>query len=358
MVPSSDTDPPGPGSPAPGGDSGPPAPAGRARAAAGAAVAAALAVVLPLALLAHITALSSVLPTLLGLWAVGFPLAVYRARPADPRLVGSVLAIAGLALGVFSFVSGRFNGLTDEPYMMPHFVAPLLHGQDPYATLITVRYDQYGTTFVDTAPYVYLPLMLFLQPFLVPYPLYCLAAWAGTIVLVRHRPWALIALGQPYLALLAANGFNDFPVLLLLTIAFVGLGGRRQRWAEVLSLGLKQFANVVVVAYYLVKRDLKGALTAVGVTVAFTVPFLVWNAPAFVCRAVLLFPPGCGGMSSGILSHFNYWVWPVWVLGVFFGAFVDAARRWGRRSSATARAGGRRPDAPRGDRPAAGPPTV
>jgi hypothetical protein len=288
---------------------------------------ASVALVIPLVLLTHITALSAALPTVLGLWAVGFPLALYRLRPADPRLVGAALAVAGLALGVFSFVTGRFNGLTDEPYVMPHFVTPLLHGQDPYATVITVRYEQYGTAFVDTSPYVYLPLMIFLQPFVVAYQIYCLAAWAITVLLVRERPWALIALGQPYLALLAANGFNDFPVLLLLTAAFVGVEGRRQRWAELLALGMKQFANVAVVTYYLLRRDLGRALTAVGVSVAFVVPFLLWNPPAFVCRAVLLFPPGCGGSGSGVLSHFNYWVWPVWVLGVFFVPIIDAARR-------------------------------
>jgi hypothetical protein len=300
---------------------------------------AALALVVPLVLLAHITALHGSLPTILGVFALAFPVLVYWVRPQDPRLVGGALAVAGLALALVSFSTGWFNGLTDEPYMMPHFVGPLLHGQDPYATSITVRYVQYGTPFVDTATYVYLPVLLFLQPFVVPYQLYTIAAWAATAALLHRRPWALVAVSQPYLALLAASGFNDFPVLLLVTLALVGFEGRRQRWAEVLALGAKQFANVLVVAYYLVKRDVRRAAVAVAVSAAFALPFLVWNASAFVCRAVLLFPPGCGTSSSSVLSHFNYWIWPVWALGVYFGPLRDATRRLAGRLGRTANRG-------------------
>jgi hypothetical protein len=285
------------------------------------------ALAVPLALLAHITALSGFLPTVLGLWALGFPLSVYFSRLQNPVRLGWVLASTGLGLALFSFGTGRFNGLTDEPYMMPQFVGTLLHGHDPYSTAITVTYHQYGTAYTDTAVYSYLPLLLVLQPFVVSYRLYTIAAWAVTTYLVRRRPLAFIAIGQPYLALLAASGFNDFPVLLLLTLGFVGIGGRRQYWAEVLSLGTKQFANVVVVGYYLVKREVGRALLALGISVAFVVPFLLWNPGAFVCRAVLLWPPVCGSSAGPPLSHFNYWVWPVWVVGLYF----EPIRGWGRR---------------------------
>jgi len=283
--------------------------------------------IVPIALLAHITALAVVLPTVLGLWAVGFPMLVFAARVREPRTLGAVLALVGLALAVLSIGTGWFNWLTDEPYMMPHFLDPLLRGQDPYSTAITVTYRQYGTGFTDTATYSYLPLLLVLQPFVVSYKFFTVAAWATTAFLVRRRPWALVAIGQPYLALLAASGFNDFPVVLLLTLGLVGVAGRRQLWAEVLSLGAKQFANVVVVAYYLAKREVVRALVAVGISVAFVVPFLLWDPSSLVCRAVIVWPPVCGASSGPPFSHFNYWIYPVWVVGVFFEPLRERARR-------------------------------
>jgi len=129
---------------------------------------------------------------------------------------------------------------------------------------------------------------------------------------------------------MAASGYNDFPVLLLLTVAFVGLWGRRQRWAQLLALGAKQFANAIVVVYYLVRRDWKNALVTIGVSAAFILPFVVWSGPTVLCPTVFanrLASCPSGGAAQYLL---NYALWPVWALAVFFPAIVLETRRSAR----------------------------
>lgn len=272
--------------------------------------------------------ISDATPTILGLWALIYPLYVYRLRLLRLSSFGLIVAGASITVAFVSIATGWGNGMTDEPYSMPAFIQPLLHGQNPYITPIYVTYNQYGTIFhLGPTKYVYLPLLIFLQPFIgagtlyagTVYKIYVVLTWAATLYLVRKNAFAVVAIGQPYMALLAASGFNDFVVLLLLTFAVVGVQGKRQRWAEILALGCKQFANVFVVIYWAVKRDWRNVTIALVVSVAWVVPFLLWDPSAFLCDAILLSPSGCGGASGGgVLLHLNYWAWPVWILGVFF----------------------------------------
>lgn len=279
--------------------------------------------------------------TFLGIWALFYPLGIYRLRRVSLASLASFVAFAGLALALVSIATGWGNGLTDEPYAMPYFLGPLLSGHDPYATPIFVTYDQYGTVFhLGPVRYIYLPVLLVFQPFVggasgYGYKLFAVAAWALTVYLVRKTPFAVIVLSQPYLALLAASGFTDFPALLLLTVGFVGFSGKRQNWATYLALGAKQFANVFVALYYLLRRDWKNLGIAIGVSVGWVLPFFVWDPGAFFCGAVLGAQGGCGNASGpGFFLHLNYWVWPVWVLAIFFPSlrryyrrFVDRGRR-------------------------------
>lgn len=267
--------------------------------------------------------------TAAGLSGFAFAAAVYRARLTRLSSFARLLVVVALVLAVGSIVFGFFGGSTDEPAAMPVFIQPILHGQDPYATPVAIDYEWnsvlYGATHTPlSATYSYLPFLLFFQPFLVPYKWFALATWAVTVYLVRSRPMALVAIGQPYMALLSANGFNDFPALLLLTLALVGVAGSRRRWAEYLALGCKQFANFLVLAYYLIARDWRSALVTLGVSLAWVLPFLVWNPSAFLYRAVFFAGVGSGTGGGNLLNHVNYWAWPIWALGVYFGAF----RRW------------------------------
>ena len=295
-------------------------------------------VALPIGLLDVGQPLGDGLAVIVGLSALAVPLAWVALRL--DRLSWSAWAVVAPAFGlaVYSVVTGFHNGLTDEPYAMPAFAGPLLHGHNPYVDPVSITYNQYGTVYTIDPTYVYLPALIFLQPFVVSYRWFTVASWAVMVVLVRRRPVALVAVGQATLGLFAASGFNDFPVLLLLTLGTVGVEGHRQKWAEWLSLGCKQFANVFVIAYHAIRRDVRGVVTAVVVTVLFAVPFLLWNAGAFLCGAVILWPSSCGnGVTGGFFGHINYWAWPIWALGVFFEPLRAAVRRrLGRPAPASA----------------------
>jgi hypothetical protein len=262
----------------------------------------------------------------IGAFAIAFPVVVRRL--GVPRREGFVRFLLGIGIvfGIVSVLTGWGNGLTDEPFTTPRFVSLLWAHQDPYVVPLVFDYVQYGQTIHSYSIYPYLPLLMFLQIPGIDYKWFALACWVGMVLLVRRRFDAGIFLAQPYVAVMAASGYNDFPVLLLLTVAFVGLWGKRQRWAQLLALGAKQFANVIVLAYYAVRRDWKNVLVTAGVSAAFILPFVVWSGPLALCPSVfanrLAACPG-GGAAQYLL---NYALWPVWVLAIFYPAMLREFR--------------------------------
>ena len=262
----------------------------------------------------------------IGAFAIAFPVVVRRL--GVPRRDGFVrfLLAAGVVFGIVSILTGWGNGLTDEPFTTPRFVSLLWAHQDPYVVPLVFDYVQYGQTIHSYSIYPYLPLLMFLQVPGTDYKWFALACWVGTVLLVRKRFDAGIFLAQPYVAVMAASGYNDFPVLLLLTVAFVGLWGRRQRWAQLLALGAKQFANAIVLLYYLVRRDWKNVLVTLGVSAAFILPFVIWSGPTVLCPTV--FADRLSSCPSGGAAQYllNYAVWPVWVLAVFYPAMLQETR--------------------------------
>jgi hypothetical protein len=268
----------------------------------------------------------------LGAYALSFPVMVRRLEIPRRRGFVHFLLFAGLAFAVLSILTGWGNGLTDEPYTTPHFAGFLLAGHDPYTSPMTVAYDQYGRHLVSHSYYVYLPALMFLQVPGISYQWFSLACWALLVLLVRDRFDVATLLAQPYVMLVAASGYNDLVVLLLLSLGFVGLGGRRQKWAEWLSLGCKQFANAFVLLYYAVRRDWRNLLVTAGVSAAFVAPFLAWGGTAVACPAVFANRlPSCthGGGAQVLL---NYPVWAVWVVAVFYGSARTGLLAWlGRR---------------------------
>ncbi len=249
-------------------------------------------------------------------------LGIDRARDFVPFLVGF-----STIFGVFSYITGVANGLTDEAYTTPLYVSILVHGQNLYSIPLVVTYTQYGIHSTVSTYYSYLPLLTFLQiPFL-DYKLFCAVCWLGIVWLVRRDFYSAVALAQPFVGLLAFNGFNDFVPLLLLTAAFVGWNGRRQRWAQLVALGTKQFANVFVFVYHLLRRDWRNALLTAVFTLAFLVPFLIWDWHATLCQAVLYgLPAGCPGASHLLLFHIDYGLWPLWCAAVFYAPVLALLR--------------------------------
>ncbi|MFZ0891533.1 MAG: GtrA family protein [Thermoplasmata archaeon] len=269
----------------------------------------------------------------LGGFALMFPLTVrelgVRRRPSFIYF----LLGAGIAFAIVSILTGAGNGLTDEPYTTPRFVSVLLAHHDPYTYPLIFNYQQYGQTLHSESVYLYLPLLMFLQFPGVDYKWFALTMWALMVLVVRNRFDLGVWLAQPYFALMAASGYNDFPVLLLLTLAFVGFGTQRQKWAEYLALGCKQFANAIVLAYYILRRDWKNTLITAAVSLAFVVPFVLWSGPTILCPSVLADRlPVCvsGGAPTYLL---NYSLWIVWTVALFYGAAAHelrtvAGREW------------------------------
>jgi hypothetical protein len=254
-----------------------------------------------------------------------FALAYRGGLQRRPNFLALWVGVA-VVLALVSVVTGFFNGLTDEPYATPAFIRLL---PDLYGKPLELVYYQYGSgpLSVDAA-YIYLPLLAFVQVPGLDYRWVTVGAWALMVYLVRRSGPGVLLLGSPWVALVAANGFNDLVPLVALTLTFASLRGWPARVAEVVSLGLKQFANAVIVVYYLWNRRWREALLAVGITIAFLVPFAILDLSGVLCHAVLLDPqPACGGgysgaFSTGTGSHLNYYVWLLWLLAVFGPAYV------------------------------------
>ncbi len=263
----------------------------------------------------------------LGAFALMFPVAVRQLRvPRRTDFIYFLLG-AGIVFSVGSILTGAGNGLTDEPFTTPRYVGLLFSHQDPYIVPLVFNYVQYGQPLHSNSLYLYGPLLMFLQVPGLDYKWFAVGCWIVMVLLVRRRFDVAVMLAQPYVAIIAASGYNDLVVLVFMTLAFAGFEGRRQKWAEWLSLGMKQFANLFVLAYYLVRRDWRNTLLTAGISVAFIVPFFLWSGPAVLCPAILADRlPSCsgGGAPSYLL---NYSVWILWAVALFYPSLVDLGRR-------------------------------
>jgi hypothetical protein len=250
------------------------------------------------------------------------------------------LIVAGVALAVASIATGLLNGFSDEPYGTPAYAAL---GWGLYSHPIAVHYVQYGTPGFTSSYDVYLPLLTFVQIPGVDYRWVSVLAWSAMIYLVRTRPIALAGLAVPWIPLLAANGQNDYVPLFALTLALaVPLG--RYRWpAEVFALALKQLANIVVVLFHLARREYLRAMLAVAITVALLAPFLYLDANGVYCHVLVGDPgTGCTGHPwTWFVFKRNYWLYPTWILVVFYEPLARlGSRAWDRLAAGARTANG------------------
>ncbi|MGP8077880.1 MAG: hypothetical protein ACLQD8_05320 [Thermoplasmata archaeon] len=230
---------------------------------------------------------------------------------------------------VVSILTGYHNGLTDEPYTTPRFLQlwPNLYGSP-----IHISYFQYGSgPHTESEYFSYLPFLPWIQVPGLDYRWVTFGSWMLVLLRVRRNGSGLTLLASPWVALLGASGFNDFVPFLALTLLFTSASGWSARAAEVVALGLKQFANVVVVAYYVATRRWWEALLAALITVAILLPFAVLDASRVWCDAILLQPTGCGSRigpmyGAEFLTHFNYFLWPIFVLAIFGPRYVAHLR--------------------------------
>jgi hypothetical protein len=265
-----------------------------------------------------------VLISVLAAFALAYRWGLHR----DRAFLASWLAVATV-LAAVSAIVGLYNGLTDEPYVTPALARlwPNLYGSP-----ITITYDQYGSWLTIHDQYnVYLPLLAFLRVPGFDYRWTSLGCWLATVYLLRRSGAAVVLFGAPWVALLAANGFNDFVPFVLLALALVTLRGWGARVAEYVALGAKQFANVVIVLLHLWHRRWRAAAVAVAVTVAWLVPFALLSPSGVVCHAILLEPHACGGgaasdLGAGLFVHINYYLWPIFLLAALGPGYVASLR--------------------------------
>lgn len=255
------------------------------------------------------------------------------------------LLALGAALAIVSIVTGFLNGFSDEPYGTPAYASL---GWALYSHPVAFYYVQYGKTYFENSYDVYLPLLAFIQIPGLDYRWVSLMAWAGMIYFVRNRPIALVGLAVPWIPLLAANGQNDFVPLFALTLALVVPLGRYRWPAEAFALALKQLANIVVFLYHLARREYFRAALAVLITLAILAPFLYLDANGVYCHVILGDPgAGCVGHPwTFFVFKRNYWLYPTWVLVVFYEPIHRLAIRGLHRLAPTRRPGPTTPGVP------------
>jgi hypothetical protein len=256
---------------------------------------------------------------------------VRRTVPRVPRLPVALFAIT-IALAVVSVAIGWLNGLSDEPYSTPAYASL---GLAMYSQPLSFHYVQYGVVHFEQSYDVYLPFLTYIQVPGLDYRWVALAAWVGMIYVVRRDPFAAAGLSAPWIGILAANGQNDFVPLVAVTAALVWRPTRGRWVLEAGSLGLKQFANVLVFGYHLVRREYQLAAGAIVVTFAFLAPFLLLDPGGVWCHVVIGAPGGsCQGHPwTFFVFKRNYWLYPAWVVLVFRDAILKRAlvlrRRFG-----------------------------
>ena len=253
-----------------------------------------------------------------------------------------VLFAASLAIGAVSIVTGIGNNATDEPFTMASYLGVLLNGHDPYVTPVTVTYtartlNLWSSHVSSQFHYVYLPLLLFFQ---IPgtgatgYKALCLACWVGIVYFLRRDRFAALCLVSPVAALVAANGFTDLPVLLLMTFSLRGGRGLPGKVAEYATYAMKQFANAFWFVYYLARREVLRAVAVLGLTLVFVSPFLLWHPTGIWCEALTFsLSPGCASAAnsarqpSDLYSHWNYYLWILWVYALYHAELRRLATR-------------------------------
>lgn len=259
----------------------------------------------------------------LGIAALLFPYMIAKFRMGHREILRIGLFTSSAVLGVVSILTGFVNYLTDE-FGTPQYVSLLLQGRDWYSVPLVFTYIRSGVTLQARISNVYLPLLPLVQvPYVwLDYRWFTLGVWGLLVYSLRHRYYASVALAGQYAAVMAANGFNDVIPLLFLTLAFVTFKGRRARAARYLSLGMKQFANIFVFAYYSLQRRWKEAGMTVLVTFLFLLPFLLWDWKSAICTPILDMPFYCNNTNNltfnSVHSLINFAVWPVWVVAVFY----------------------------------------
>lgn len=280
-----------------------------------------------------------------------------RRSGADWHRKLRTLFLISLGIAVVGVIAGYGSIATDEGRTTIAYGQEMVHLVNPYTYPLILHYqvhvfNLWQNSVTSTSYDTYLPLISFVQLWTpipgtgpVGYSLLCIAAWAGMVYLVRNDEFASLTLASPIVALLASNGFNDLPVLFLMTLSLRGWTGTKAKVVEYLTYGMKQFANAFWIVYYLLQRQWLRAALVVVITLVIVAPFLFWDPSAIYCQALTLGAgPGCGSTGgrglSDLWDHWNYYLWPLWVYALFregiHRRLAQLRARWPHRRGASA----------------------
>lgn len=227
--------------------------------------------------------------------------------------------------------------LTDEDEYMPHALADVLAGRNPYATrhsgIETTPGPWGGSTFEWETHFPYFPALAVLQIPGIDYRWTALLAYAALLLALRDRPLALVAFANPIVARLAASGFNDFVPLALLAWSLRGRSASRGAsaprpskafaWLAGLAAAAKQFALPIVLLDCAIRREWRRAALATLAAAAVVLPFVLWDPAAF-WRAVWAQNAERAGRAW---THPNYWLWPLFALALVVPLAVSSRAR-------------------------------
>ncbi|MGI0054391.1 MAG: hypothetical protein ACREB9_01555 [Thermoplasmata archaeon] len=266
-----------------------------------------------------------------------------RFAQRDLRRFALEIVLLSVVVAAVGFATGLGGVATDEGRTTPYYGQLIYSGINPYtyqANLqytVTVLWGAYSYPVSSISYDTYLPLISFIQ---IPgtnylgYDLLCVAAWAGMVYLVRNDDFAVITLGSPVVILIAVNGFNDMPLLFLMTLSLRGWTGPKAKAVEYATYAMKQFANGFWILYYLARRDWLQAVLVLPITILLISPFLLWDGTGIYCNALTF---GWGGSACAVFDstrnagdlwgHWNYYLWPVWIYALFRTP-IDLRIRW------------------------------
>lgn len=219
--------------------------------------------------------------------------------------IGTLL-VAGALLVVLDWPAT----LTDEDEYMPHALADLLAGRNPYET----THAQSGVIerpwgdqpYSWETAYPYLPMLLLLQVPGIDFRWTALFAYGALLVALRDTRWGFWAFANPMGVWFAASGFNDFAPLALLAWS------RHVPWLAWIAAASKQFILPLLAVEAILTREWRKLAGAVMFTAAICLPFVLWGPAAFV-----------GGVAGAHLnkapdwwSYWNYWLYLVYLVTV------------------------------------------
>lgn len=216
----------------------------------------------------------------------------------------------GLLIGiVFSAYYGASGG-TDEDEYQPYFFKYLSEGKNPYTT----QENPWGY------PYVWLPMIGFLQIPIVPYIFTVLVFTAILALLLSEYRFLLFF--NPLTIWAIMGGFNDIVPISLFMIGIL----YRKKIAIWLAAASKQFILPIMTPIFLWQKKYKLLLTTIIFTSLVCLPFIIWNSSAFFENTIFIHFNKLNDMGQGYVFP-NYFMYISMLVALYPNKFIRLGKR-------------------------------